>query len=152
MKKQQSGFTMIELIMVIVILGVLAAFALPKFADLGSNARAAAVQGLAGSIKSASAIVHSVWLAGGGTGTTVNVEGGTVTTTANGYALATAAGIGAAIDEDGFTGTPGTGNIVYIPDGYTGTDCSVTFTEANPAATDVADQVPKIAVDDTCAG
>ena len=45
MKKQQSGFTMIELIMVIVNRGSLAAFALPRFADFGTDARAAAIQG-----------------------------------------------------------------------------------------------------------
>ncbi len=60
MKKQQSGFTLIELIMVIVILGILSAFALPRFADLGSEAQVAALDGAIGAVKSAAAISHSV--------------------------------------------------------------------------------------------
>lgn len=78
MKKQQSGFTLIELIMVIVILGILSAFALPRFADLSSDAQEAATQGALGSVKSASAIAHSAWLAGGSSGTTVDLEGATI--------------------------------------------------------------------------
>ncbi len=59
MRKRQAGFTMIELIVVIVILGILAATALPKFIDLRSDAQAAATAGIAGSLSSASSLNYA---------------------------------------------------------------------------------------------
>ena len=81
--KQQQGFTLIELIVVIVILGILAAVAMPKFSDLSSQARIAKMNGLAASLKSAGALAHAQWLANGSPTTpagtvSVTMEGSTV--------------------------------------------------------------------------
>lgn len=59
MKQVQRGFTLIELVMVIVILGVLAAVAVPKFVNLKDDAGQAAVDGVAGGLSSAAAINYA---------------------------------------------------------------------------------------------
>lgn len=83
--KKQAGFTLIELVMVIVILGVLSAVALPKFVDLGKDARTAAIKAVEGSMRSANAIVYAKAAVG-------NQMGATGSVTISGVSVATVYG------------------------------------------------------------
>lgn len=132
---KQAGFTLIELVLVIVILGILAATAIPRFADLSTDARKSAIQGMEASIRSAATLARATQLAQGlGANSSVSMEGITVTMT-NGYPSVAAGGIDNALSNiSGFTfsagtfsknGSPGTCNAAYA---NTGTPTTPAYT------------------------
>ena len=134
--KRNAGFTLIELIVVIAILGILAVTAAPKFINLQNDARKSTVTAMAGSVKSAAVMTQSKAVLAGKYG----ARSGKVTGDGQsvdlvwGYPAATASGIAYVLDAPSTDWTPNTatkGSYILTPVGMTSgapATCKVTYT------------------------
>ena len=133
--KKQAGFTLIELVIVIIILGILAVTAAPKFLNLQDDARYSAAQGVQAALQSSSQMIYSKAAIAGlentASGATVSVAISTTDTGKTNYGYPVTDEVAKTVTLDGWkvSGASATSSDFY-PDNTKGNECYVTYTAA----------------------
>jgi MSHA pilin protein MshA len=129
----QRGFTLIELVVVIVILGILAAFAVPRFMGMEGQARTAAVKAIGGSMESAAAMAHGIWEATANPTSPLTIEGQSIAFVDT---YPNAASVGLLLDKSTASGYSNPANGEFVPNGATAAaTCNARYANATTVVT-----------------
>ncbi len=130
MRKHLQAFTLVEFVIVLAVFAILAAFAIPRFTSIETQARVSAIAALSNSIRGTSSLAHAQWMASGQP-VTIEVEGKTISMV-NGYPDVTRNGLPSALqDPVGFSTTFVPGAVIFKKAGAPRPEhCSVVYSSA----------------------